>query len=468
MSLDINSTLLSLLQAEEAKARKEGLGGANPDHRGGLDFPYADPNDWSDGISFDTNIPRLPDGSVDVNALLERLRKILYYSNQGDPMDFNSQLDLVAFLMNIAGVWGELNSQQKGQIDQFLHTPYGKSGKSLIEQLSPDMIESLIYGYFYKHGGDKKGTEEFAKNLIDKLGELLGGGADFLGPLFDHAQQIGNTSALDAWMKQHIKNGKPDMDFDDFAFLQAFKWELEFSMNPESEAYFNEIRHNEIEELTKNVKDVFLLYILLMMILVGENGDLQMQIGGRGNLINALTKGLGALGKKIYSQWTGGHFTGDSVKEFFENLYKLEALCKDKRFGSLQDTVDKVFKDFFDAKNGITVKDPVTGKDTTLGELYQKIQSGAAGYSWDTMATALNNLAPSTQYPPVTPPGYTEITNDMGTIVNAVTNVSTVQGQIMQNLEGINEKDLALLTAGFNSVTNLNKIAVQNMSAARG
>lgn len=462
MTVDSISNALYLIQMEEAKHKT--LGSRPP---GAGDFPYADPSDWSKGTSFDTNIPYKSDGSIDIEALLEKIRRILYFSNQGDPMDFNTQLDLVAFLMNIAGVWGAIKNQGgAAAVDNLLNMHYGKSGKSLLEELSPDMIESLIHGYFYKHGGDQNATAQFANAVINKLRELMGGGADFLKSLLDNAENL--NSSLSQWMKEHTKNGKPDLTFDDFAFVQAFKWEEDFAMNPDAIDYLNACRHQEIDRLTAGIKDVFMLYMALMMVLTGETGDLQTQIGGRGDLLDTMSKGIGALSKKLLSEWTGGKFTGDSVKEFFQTLFNLEKLCKDKRFASIFSAVDKVFKDFTDPKSGLSVKDPVTGKDITLGELYQKIQSGEPGYSWDTMATALNSLAPSTGYPPITPPGFSEASNDFNSIVNQVTNASTVQGQMIQNLEGVSEKQLAMITAGLNNFVQPNKVIVQNMAAARG
>jgi hypothetical protein len=435
---------------------------------GQIDPPYAPPSDWSSENSFDISIPYNADGTIDVSALLDKLHKILYYANQGDQMDFNSILDITSYIMNIAGVWSQLKAQgAAGQVEQFLNLPMNKGGQSILQIVASDGIQAMIYGTYYKTNGDQAATQAFANQLISTL-QNLAGNTDILNPILQQAEALGNPNALSDWM---AKNPASQTTFDMFTFNTALTWETDFSMDDSSTADMDGWRSLEIQDILSQpgvAKDPFLAYILIMSILMNENGDVQTQIAGRGNLINTMATALGNFAKQMNSQWAAGKFDKTSAQSFYNELKQLETFSQDKRFSSIASQIKQVFTDLTDSSSQLKVNDPnnPTGPQISIGQLYQDITTGKGGYTWDSMATALNSLQPSATPDAPTPPGFSALSNDLGQVTTSVTNASSAQGQIVQNLEGVNEQDLSFITATANEIVNADKVIVQNMGTA--
>lgn len=472
-STNFSYDFIRQIQAFEAAHNVAATSSSRASANDPLNFPYADPSDWSSETSFDTSIPTNPDGSIDVNALLDKLHKMLYYASQGDQMDFNSMLDITAYLMNIAKVMPQLKAQgADGQVEQFLNLPVGSTGQTLIQIIAQDAIPAIIYGTYYKSNGNAAETEQFAKQLISTL-QGLSGNTHSLDPILQAAEAIGNPQALSAWMNDPKNQG---LSFGDFTFEKALQWETDFSMNSSASPYMDDWRSEEVNSVLSSPdakKNPFLEYILLMYILMNENGDIQTKIAGRGNLIKVMSNALGKEAAKLNSQWAAGHFTAASAQAFYQELQDLKGLSQDKRFtDSIGAQIGQVFTDMTDPNSQIKVPVPggTPGQQMTLGQLFQNVQNHTN--SWDDMATALNSLAPSTipsapgQPVPPTPPGYAAVTNDIGQITTSVTSASSAQGQIVQNLEGLSEQDLAFITATANEVINVNKVIVQNLGSA--
>lgn len=447
-----------------------------PVGNGSLNFPYSDPSDWSSENSFDTSIPYNQDGTIDVNALLEKLRKMLYYSSQGDQMDFNSMLDITSYLMNIGGVWSQLKAQgADGQVQQFLNLPVNGSGQTLIQLLAKNATDAIIYGTYYKNGGDQAATQQFADQFIAAL-QGISGNTSILNPILQAAENIGNPQALSQWMNNPDNQG---INFDQFTFTSSLAWEGDFSMNDDTPSYMDGWRGLEIQDALGQAdatKNPFLAYILIMYILMNENGDLQTQIGGRGSLMDTMKKALGDKALGLNSQWASGNFTPDSAKGFFQSLQNLFALCHDQRFASIMPQIKQAYDDLTspssDPKGGIQVTfiDPVTKKPVTenIGQLYQDINNPKSSYfgQWGLMAQGMNSLQPSTTPGVPTPSGFATLANDLGQITTSVTSASSAQGQIVQNEEGVNEKELAFITATANEVINAEKAITQNTGNA--
>jgi hypothetical protein len=443
-----------------------------------LNFPYSDPTDWSSETSFDTSIPTNPDGSIDVDALLEKMRKIAYYAQQGDPMDFNSMLDLTALMMKIGQVWPQLQAQGgASKVSQFLNLPVDSSGTTLAQLLANDAIPAIIYGTFYKNGGNADATQQFANQLIATL-KNLSGNASFLDPLAQAAETLGNPQALSGWMSD--PQNRADMSFEDYTLTATLKWENDFTLPTATPAtpysYMDAWRGEEIDGIMNDPevkKNPFAAYIMIMYILMNENGDIQTQIGGRGALMNAMTN-LGNIAAKMNSQWSAGNFTQDSAKAFYQEIMNLTGLSKDNRFAkSIGPQIQQVLNDLTGSGSQINVTFMDGGKSVTipLGQLFQGIQSGQ--YSWQNMADGLDSLQPSSTTPitpgqptPPIPPGFATLSNDLGQITTSVTSASSAQGQEIQAEEGLSEKDLSFISAGINAIINVDKVIIQNYSTA--
>ncbi len=437
-----------------------------------LNFPYSDPTDWSSENSFDTSIPYNQDGTIDVSALLEKLRKMLYYSSQGDQMDFNSMLDITSYLMNIGGAWSQLKAQgAAGQVQQFLNLPVDSKGDTLVQLLAKDATDALIYGSYYKNGENQAATQQFANQFIAAL-QGISGSTSILNPILQAAENIGNPQALSQWMNNPDNQG---MNFDQFTFTSSLAWEGDYSMNDDTPSYMDAWRSAEIQDLlgSADVKgNPFLAYILIMYILMNENGDTQTQIAGRGSLMDTMKKALGDKALGLNSQWASGNFTGDTAKSFFQGLQNLFALSHDQRFASILPQIKQAYDDMTSPNSPvqITFFDSIKGKNVTesVGQLYQDINDPKSAYfgRWDMMGLGLNSLQPSTSPGVPTPPGFSTLANDLGQVTTSVTSASSAQGQIVQNEEGVNEKDLAFITAAANEVINAEKAITQNMGNA--
>ncbi len=479
---DFSPDLLAKLEqiVESSNSGAPGLGGSENN-----DWPYADPGDWSNEQSFDTSIPYNADGTVNVKALEEELHKIMYYSANGDQMDYNSQLDIAAMVMNIAGVWGKLSSADQSAISQQLNTPI--NGVPFLQKVAPDIIQTLIHGYFYKNCSSDpnigQDTINFAQNLINTL-QQLSGRSGIVDPLLSAAENYGNVGNLTAWMKSTIDptTGKRDLTFDDFSFMQAIQWETDFSMSSDTNGFFALQRHNEIQSIFDQYGDKhnpMYIYMLLLSILTSENGDIQTQISGRGALLGTITNAFGNAVQSLTSSWQGMNFTEATAQAFFQKIYDLQTLAQDKRFSSIAPQINKIFNDFFSTTDGVKIPDPKNpGKQITIGQFYQNIRNNIPGYSWNGEASGgllikglvqeLNDLAPTSDLmpPPPASPSYTQISGDLGQLSTTITNSSQVQQQVAQDLEGLNEKDLAMLTAAFNAIVDPEKVFTQNMASA--
>lgn len=445
------------------------IGDSNPPtNNSSLNPPYAPPSNWSSENSFDITIPYNPDGTINVAALLDKLHKMLYWASQGDQMDYNSILDITSFVMNIAGVWSQLKAQgAAGQVEQFLNLPANSQGQSILQIVANDGIPAMIYGTWYKTNGDQAATQAFANQLISTL-QNLSGNSDIVSGMLQEAETIGNPNKLSGWMNQ---NPAANLSFDDFAFNTALTWETDFSEDNNTPNYLDSWRSLEIQDLMSQpgvAKNPFLEYMLIMYILMNENGDIQTQIAGRGNLMNTMANALGDLAKQMNSQWTAGNFDKNSAQSFYNELQQLESLSQDKRFSSIVSQIKQVFDDLTSTNSQIMVQDPQNpkGPQISIGQLYKNITSGTTGYSWDDMANALNSLQPSSTQQGPTPAGFSALSNDLGQVTTSVTNASSAQGQIVQNLEGVNEQDLSFITATANEIVNANKVIVQNMGNA--
>jgi hypothetical protein len=446
-----------------------------------LNFPYAPPSGWSDENSFDISIPTNPDGTINVQALLDKLRKMVYYAQQGDNMDYNSMLDITAYLMEIAQVMPQLKAQgADGTVQQYLNLPIDDKGTTLAQMLANTALPAIIDGTFYKNGGDAAATQAFANQLLASLKELSGS-TNILDPILQQAETLVN--GLPSWMNSHTVNGKADMSFDDYAFQAALTWETNFTMpdttGPDNYSYTDEWRTEELNGIFSDpavAKNPFLGLIMLMAILTDENSDIQTQIGGRGALVKAMTN-LGKLAQKLSSQWSAGKFTPDSAQAFFQELSQLNTLSQDKRFaGSISPQVAQVFQDLTNPNGQIMVTFTVATKDGNLikkipiGELYQGFQNGT--YSAQNLTDGLNSLMPQTTPPapgepvPPAPAGFATIGNDIGQISTSVTSASSAQGQLIQNEEGLSEQDLSFITAAANSITKVNEAIVSNITKA--
>ncbi len=460
---------------------------------GGLAFPYYTPQggsgdsnidtQWTTGTSFDTSIPYNSNGTINIQAMLQKLHDILYYSANGDQMDYNSIMDATAYIMNIGAVWGQMSSSDQAQVSGYLNMSV--SGVPLINIITQIGIPAVIEGTYYQNDGNQSETLAFAQNFVNEL-DSISQGCPLLSPLAQYANSLygPNGSTLEGWMNDPINTyNAQTKNFDEFAFNQALNWETAFSYNSGDAAFFNSWRSLELNDQLSGVTNPFEAYIIIMSILENEGGDLQTTIAGQGNLTNYLSTPMGNNAKEIANAWSAGSFTGSTAQTFYQEMMELSKFAQNSAVSSIAPQIDAIFESLTNPASASQINSTITidGTSTpiTLGQLFQDITTGTSiginGYvpTWSDMATAMNNLQPSTSnggsndnpsFP--SQPGYTTLSNMVQQVTNSITSKSSAIGQIMQNDEGVSEKDLTMLQAGFEEFVNTEQAITQNMAQA--
>jgi hypothetical protein len=468
--------VLGSIDAELAAWRAAAAGGVNGV---GADFPWASQGTyWFSSESIpNINIPYHDDGSVNMSALETEIFNILSSAANKDQMNINTEMGAAGLLMNIGNIWGSLSPAEQGQIQQFLNLQVG--GNSILNIVSDDSIQTIVEGYFYKNAASdpniKADTIAFAQKLLTTLQGF--GNCPITNELTAQAMTYCNAANLTDWMNDNstTANGvvTPNENYYTFAFMQGIKWSVDFSMNSQVGQFFNGWRHlqnvNMDQQFAGNVEA---LYINAIMLLYSMTDVDNQQIAGRGSLMNAMTNGPGADLQAESAQFQAGNFNAASAQAFYQSVYDAQVDFSDPRFGSISAQEAAAYNDFYNpstANGGKSVTDPVTGQQTTLGQIYQNIQNGVAGYSWGTMATALNSIepgTPSTSNPNPISPTDTAIAGDISQGIATLGNASQAQGTQVQSIESDLEKLIALLSSALKMFTDQNKSIVQSTGSA--
>lgn len=428
----------------------------------GNNFPV-DPND---PMKWDTSIPTNKDGTPNVTEILDRLRKMLEYLNVGNPMSFNTLTAIGIFMMNLSNnsVWSQLSPNDKAQISAFLnYNNILSNGDSLTDLISKAIIE----GYHIQNGGDPAKTAAF----VNYIQQLI---TNFAPDSMENPWILDLTISLDKEINVSPQFPRGESDFDTFAFGLGLKVEKIFTNSQYAQTvtdFFNDWRKEQIKEIYAKTSDPFLIYIMLLMLLFGQNNDDEMQIDGRGNLVNTASK-YGQDINHIYDIFGKGHFNADSAKQFFDLLNQFNTHCGDARFANISPQIKTVYDAFFstDPATGIII--PGSNPPMTVGQVYQ-IYMKQTPPDYNSLAMDLNTLQPGipdpgSTTPPVTPPQYTSAINDLQQAISSITGFSQTQTTQTQQLIGTEEKLLTLLTTGLNSlIVDLNKQIMQAIGSTR-
>jgi hypothetical protein len=418
----------------------------------GIDFPI-DPSN----PSLDISIPRNADGTVNVQAMVEKLRVMLKYASTYDPMNFNLISNISAYMVNIAGVWGELSPTSQNIVQTLMGSPIVLAGSQTT--LGAFLAQGLSEGMFYLTNGDREKTYKFI-NLLYTTINPLANTSPWLTDLRDHLASV--MQDLPAWMVDHTKaGGGADMTFPEFLFKNGLRWEGLLLNDSTMTSFFSAWRKRQIDTIMGSTKDPFLLYMQLVMLLFGTNDDRQMQVGGVGKTIDALSKMGGKISEALNlfrSKQAGAPWTAADAIAFYQQIDTLQSLSKDARFASIQPQLKQVC-DWF-------MSNLTNTSGLSIGLLYKSWK----GYP-DTdpqkavvaeqISSSLNSILPSgstifTQ--------YTTSLSNLQTGVTAVTNGSQVMAQTVQFMEGLSEKELAMLSGSLSSWTDVTKFSVQVQS----
>src|SRR3954470_11147844 len=90
----------------EAESQYQTSSAGSPDY----ELPYGPKDSISNNQTWGTTIPYLPNGKINVTALIQQINKLFTWATNGDQADFNTQLDMYALFRNVGAVWGDLGS----------------------------------------------------------------------------------------------------------------------------------------------------------------------------------------------------------------------------------------------------------------------------------------------------------------------------------------------------------------------
>jgi hypothetical protein len=443
--------------------------------KGSTDFPM-DPD--KDG--FDTSIPRNPDGSIDVQALVRKMHDLLYYMYHGDCSNFNIYTALAGFLTNVAGIWDQLSGEDKASFNNIMNQSPSVGGKSLGQILA----ESVIYGKFFNLEKDDKALFEFIDKLISKLD---GKDNPFIKDFLESIKKVRDGFA--GWKETHM-----NMSFKDFLRQQSLV-NAAFGRSNEMYNLFDSIMHSKMQELEAIAKgDPFLLFYLILMLLFENDSNYQTQISGVGKVLEKLDKlgsQAGDLGT-IFQEISQRAKTDSTTKDFQETFGLIkkfmdgaQAFCEEFKndprlsssFAELKDSFNHLF-----SKNpgeGLTTgyKDQdgnnqspylKNGRDATLGEYFDDVKDTFDPATQEKFARTFQTLCcpgkvdpsktnPSTgqPYPPPIGRHYTQLTADIQAFSKAPLNMNSTLTIKMEDIKATSEQYGALLTKFAKEPTGL-------------
>lgn len=452
---------------------------------GDYSLPYGPQDPISKNQTWGTSIPYLANGQININALLEQIRKLFLWVTTGDQADFNSQLDMFALFTNIGNVWSQLGTTGQQEIAQLFGATLGTGGPSVMTAIANDIIRSIVGNTYFQaiqKGESPQQAEADAQavlnGMINSLTNGIGQGATFLRPFLDAAAYL-NGSGVQNWLNT-LPSGMTSMTF---MMEQAFQFEVDFSMNAQNTQATNQQMHDWINDLIAGLPAGEALIMLIIVVMMSMNGDQQVQLAGKANETDALTNAIINPLHGIQSSWNTnqGNWTPKSIQAFYNQLASLEGIVGngstlpgDMRFQADQASINQLFNDF-NGPNGVMV---TLGNGTTgtysLSTLYncaltgQPIPgSGGQTITMDGFCKIMNTqVSMNPAQPSIVPPGFTQINSDISTAINAGSSQSQAVGTAVQSLQQVIDKFESLITSILQDNLNMEKTITQAMSSA--
>jgi hypothetical protein len=455
---------------------------------GNYSLPYGPEDAISKNQTWGTSIPYLANGKVDVHALIIQIRKLFKWATDGDQADFNTQLDMYALFRNVGAAYGQLGAQGQQEINQLFGATLGTGGPSVLTAIAKDIMNSIVGGTYFEaleKGATPQEAEAAAQAALNKmisdLGNLIGQGATCLQPFLDAANAL-NSSGIQSWLSKLQSSG---MTMNSFMMEQAFQFEIDFSMNSQSTQATNQQMHDWINDLVGGLPPGEALILLIIVIMMGMNGDQQVQLAGKANETDALTNAIINPLHSLQGSWNTnqGNWTPDSLKDYYNQLAGLEGIVGngttlpgDMRFEADQASINQLYNDF-NGPDGVkvTVLDSAGGAhQVSLGAVYAAAQSGqpipgtnGALVNMHQFCVIMNTqVSMNPADPKIVPASFTQINSDLSTAINAASSQSQSVGTAVQSLQQVIDKFESLILSILQDNLNLEKTMTQAMSSA--
>ncbi len=445
----------------EAEARQNGYAAGNANYQ----LPYGPSDPISNNPSWGTNVN--PDN---INALIQQINKLFTWATNGDQGDFNTQLDMYALFRNIGAEWGSLGAKGQQEVNQTLSATLGTNGPSVLQAIAMDLVKSIVGGTFYQNGDSFPAAQNTLNGMISDLTNLIGQGASFLQPILDAANSLNGQGVLEKW----INTLPSDMTMTTFMEEQAFQFQQDFSMNPNSTSATNQQMSGWINDLIGGLPPGLALILLIIVVMLSMNGDQQVQLTGKANETNALTKAVVNPLHALQASWNTneGNWTPQTAQDFYNQLAGIEGIVGngstlpgDMRFQADQSSVNQLYNDF-NGPNGITVTDPNLngGEPVPIGTAYAAAMNGSISMSQ--FCSDMNQISMNKATPNVVPPGFTQANSDISTAINAASSQSQSVGTAVQALQQVIDKFESLITSILQDNLNLEKTSTTASGSA--
>ncbi len=294
----------------ELEAAQNGYGAGAPGDSN-YQLPYGPSDPISGNQSWSTQV-----NPANINELIQQIDKLFTWSTNGDQGDFNTQLDMYALFRNIGAEWGALGAQGQQEVDQTLSATMGANGPSVLSAIAMDLVKSIVGGTYFQNGNNEQDAQNALNGMIADLTNLIGQGASFLQPILNAANSL-NSTGVQTW----LNTMPPGMTMTIFMEEQAFQFEQDFSMNPNSTSATNQQMSDWINDLIGGLPAGLALIILIIVVMTSMNGDQQVQLTGKANETNALTNAVVNPLNAIQSSWNTNQDIGHQLqpKPFITN-----------------------------------------------------------------------------------------------------------------------------------------------------
>ena len=265
---------------------------------GDYSLPYGPKDPISNNQTWGTSIPYNADGTININALIQQINKLIYWATNGDQARLNTELDMYALFRNVGAVWSQLGAKGQYEIGQIFGATLGAGGPSVLEAMATDIIKSIVGGTYFQNGNNAQDAQNVLNGMISDLTTLIGQGATFLLPFLGAAQTL-KSSGVQNWLNS-LPSG---MTMTTFMMEQAFQFEADFSMNTQNTQATNQQMHDWINDLIAGLPPGEALIMLIIVVMMSMNGDQQVQLAGKANETDALTNAIINPLHSLQSSW---------------------------------------------------------------------------------------------------------------------------------------------------------------------
>lgn len=371
------------------------------------------------------------DVPLNFDSLMTKIRLYLSAMN-ANPRDTNLLASFVIFMANVQKtVPADLMNKIMPELNRIANISGG--GRNFCDMLANYFRDA----FFYQQGGGADACKNGLDAIIAMLGPIAKGNP-FLSKLLSSVKTYRDTA--DNWIKDHTKDGKPDLTPEQFWWKTQGDVGKFFKTNSNIGGVAKQMLLDLIDELMKKFRRNQNLLIQVMMNTFGGHMDQKLQgLAAYGDLSKDLT-GITKQIQDISSKLQDPKLTPDKAKALFEELQKLrvQVSSQDMFFGSIGSSLERFFADIgkVDGRNG----SGSCGK--TIDQLLKEIQGGVspqrANEIWTQISNGLSFVMNGSSGSTTPSPLYTQILGDM----QALDKAATSQTSIIQTAQGVDQQQV--------------------------